>query len=860
MGPSSSTEPTSNSARAQAIYGSLARGDDVSEVMALATLALAEHAHARAAYVAERSRGPDDTPVLLVLGRIGDPAPGAPVVWRDARVGRVLTIGAGGAAFTAAEQGQAWRRGGERCLPLRIGPEVVGVVGLSGVEPGPQEGDDGALEPLLLATAQALQIGREEERQLQLRAEAERRAKGLELITALARDFLTVSVERIDGSIQTALDAVGRYVDADRSYAFRVDQGQGIMVNTHEWCAEGVSPQIQNLQRLPMEAFGYLVSELTAGRVVDVRDVDRMPPDRAEEQAVLRAQGIRSVVMVPTLLRGQLVGMVGFDSVRGRRRWDGSDVAILEGLGSVVAHAQERLALEGAMRATEAVTHALGALTEDVVYLRSADPPAVLYVNEAFQRLTGLSPAQTVRDPYLYLAAVHPDDRERVRAAAQEQHHRLFDEIYRVVRPDGAIRHVHDRSFPLPGAHGGPTRIAGIAQDITERVNREETRHQAAKMAALGTLAGGVAHDFNNNLMVILGYANLSLGQVPDDQELRGNLERIMRAGERSAHLTRQLLAFSRKQLVRPERVELDPAVGDLARMLRRVLGEDVLLDLLLGAPGVQLFIDPGSLDQVLMNLAVNARDAMPRGGVLRIRTTMGCEDQLPPGRWSDEPPAGQYACIEVQDSGVGMDQPTLDRLFEPFFTTKGPGKGTGLGLSTVYGVVKQAGGFVHVHSAPDMGSRFSVLLPVAPTEQARLEEVVSRSSEERPGHRARVLVVDDDEGVREVMVRTLRAAGHDVWMASGAGVAEQLVSREDLRFDIVITDVVMPDINGVELAERLHRRDATLPILFVTGYTDDATVQHGLQHETHAILHKPFPPEALARQVSRMLHRVSSG
>ncbi|MCK6506083.1 response regulator [Myxococcota bacterium] len=855
MGHGTSPQPASSAGRAEVIYTSLARGDDVGETMALAAQGLADAVAASAAFVGELSASAGGRTDLLVLGRTGQPRAGAPSLWQQVQVGLVLPVGAQGAVHAAGCLGQPWQRGREWLLPLRIGREVVGVVGLSGVSV-PDDEVPAALAPVLLATAQALVNGREEERLAAVRAEAERRARGLELITALSRDFLTVSVEHVDQAIQTALEVIGRYVDADRSYAFRIDPSQGIMVNTHEWCADGERPRIQDLQRLPLEASTWPMRELVAGRVVDVRDVETMPGERSAEQARLLAQGIRATVMVPTLLRGQLVGMVGFDSVHGRRRWNSADVAILEGLGSVVAHAQERLALEGAMRATEAVTHALGALTEDVIYLRAVDPPAVLYVNEAFQRLTGLSPAQTVRDPFLYLSVVHPDDRDRVRAAAREQHHRLFDEIYRVVRPDGSVRHVHDRSFPLPGAHGGSVRVVGIAQDITERVSRDETRHQAAKMAALGTLAGGVAHDFNNNLMVILGYANLSLGLVSEGDELRANLDRILRAGERSAHLTRQLLAFSRKQLVRPERVELDLAVGDLGRMLRRLLGEDVRLDLALDAPGVTLLIDPGSLDQVLMNLAVNARDAMPRGGVLHIRTCRERLERPRPGRWSDEPPAGLYAVVEVHDTGVGMDEPTLGRLFEPFFTTKGPGKGTGLGLSTVYGVVKQAGGFVHVSSEPGLGSRFSVLLPLAELPHAGADEAGSRPSEERPGDRARVLVVDDDEGVREVMVRTLRAAGHDVWMASGAEVAEQLVARGDLHFDLVVTDVIMPDVNGVQLAERIHARNPSLPILFVTGYTDDATVQHGLRHETHAVLHKPFPPEALTRQVSRMLSR----
>lgn len=399
---------------------------------------------------------------------------------------------------------------------------------------------------------------------------------------------------------------------------------------------------------------------------------------------------------------------------------------------------------------------------------------------------------------------------------------------------------------------GRRTRVV-LATDITERKNLENQLRQAQKMEAIGRLAGGIAHDFNNLLTAIIGYSDIILRDRSTSDGVRPQLEEIRAAGKRAAVLTSQLLAFSRKQLLHLRVLDLNEIVHDIEKMLCRVIGEDVDL-VAISKPDLGMIkADPGQIEQILMNLAVNARDAMPQGGQLTIET---CNIELEDAyvRTHPEVIPGQYVLLAVSDTGHGMDLETQSHIFEPFFTTKEPGKGTGLGLSTVYGIVRQSGGHIWMYSEPDHGATFKIYFPRV-DEVAEPAPLTPDTTSSIHGTET-ILLVEDDRAVRELSRAALEMYGYKVLEAPGGPQALELFGPSVGDIDIVVTDVIMPGMNGAVLVERLHELRPDLNVLFVSGYTEDATIRHGVLAEGVAFLQKPFTPQTLARRVREELDK----
>jgi PAS domain S-box-containing protein len=406
--------------------------------------------------------------------------------------------------------------------------------------------------------------------------------------------------------------------------------------------------------------------------------------------------------------------------------------------------------------------------------------------------------------------------------------------------------------------------VADIISQGIERKRAEEALHaseeqlrQSQKLEAVGQLAGGVAHDFNNLLTVINGYSDLLLRKLNQGDPLRLNIEEIKKAGERAASLTRQLLAFSRRQVLQPKVLKLNAVVSDVDKMLRRLIGEDIDLLTVLEPSLGQIKADPGQIEQVILNLAVNARDAMPQGGKLTIETrNVHLDNQYARKHLSIRP--GHYVMLAVSDTGCGMDSETQAHMFEPFFTTKGQGKGTGLGLSTVYGIVKQSGGNIWVYSEVGKGTTFKVYLP-------RIDEVVeSEEARDTPGElpqgRETVLLTEDEEQVRRMTRVILEMSGYQVLEAKSGDEALSIYKQHEGQIDLVMTDVVMPQMSGRELARNLETLHPGIKVLYMSGYTDDAIVRHGLLDQEIVFLQKPFTPDALTRKVREVLDAAREG
>jgi two-component system, cell cycle sensor histidine kinase and response regulator CckA len=399
----------------------------------------------------------------------------------------------------------------------------------------------------------------------------------------------------------------------------------------------------------------------------------------------------------------------------------------------------------------------------------------------------------------------------------------------------------------IRGDGDGQQLLTYVATDITERKQLEEQFLQAQKMEAIGRLAGGIAHDFNNLLTVIGGSAEfLLVGKDESDPDWEEAVE-VKRAADRAAVLTRQLLAFSRRQLVRPQDIDLNMVVRDAEKMLRRLIGADVVMKTNLAATAPWIHIDPGQIEQVLVNLVINARDAMPLGGALTIGTSV---ESVDPSRGSSfrELQPGDYAVLTVTDTGTGMDESTRARIFEPFFTTKDPGKGTGLGLSTVFGIVSQAGGHVLVQSELGRGSTFQVFLRLM--DAAEQSERVLQQPVATVGGSETILLVEDEPRVRRFARRALEERGYTVLEAAGGLEALELSDAYSEPIQLVLTDVVLPSLNGRELVETLEQRRPGIRVLFTSGYTSDAPLHHRVAELGAPFLHKPFTIDALLRAV----------
>ena len=521
----------------------------------------------------------------------------------------------------------------------------------------------------------------------------------------------------------------------------------------------------------------------------------------------------------------------------------------------LVEHEKERALAEGALRRAEQRFREFADNVEQVFWIRDADGSRVLYASPAYEKVWGRDRSTLYESPTGWRSSIVDEDLSHADAARRARETRAeATETYRISRPDGEVRWVRERAFGSRDESGSIIHIVGTAEDITDSHNLEEHLRQAQKLEAIGQLAGGVAHDFNNILTIIEGFASLIAMETNLSPDGREAIHEIINASSRATRLTRQLLAFGRKQVMQPEPVDLNETILALGSLLQRMLGEQVQLVLDLGPGPSTARVDASMLDQVIMNLVINARDAMPRGGELRIGTFASTLDRGAAEKMGLEP--GAYVGFNVSDSGAGIAPEHLARIFEPFFTTKGPGKGTGLGLATVYGIVSQHRGAVFVRSAPDEGSRFDVWLP-ASTGAARKEAPVSRGTAiplKQPPDAA-ILLVEDDPHVRGLTRTVLEREGYVVYEASHGPEALRVWSAQGGKIDLLLTDMVLPaGMNGTALASELRKQRADLPVLFMSGYSPEVAGRELTESERGHLIQKPASPRVILEAVQRAL------
>jgi two-component system, cell cycle sensor histidine kinase and response regulator CckA len=591
---------------------------------------------------------------------------------------------------------------------------------------------------------------------------------------------------------------------------------------------EGVQPGQAIVARIAVERRPYrsqaVLSELSA-----------------QERDWARREGVAAFAGYPLIVGERLVGVM---AVFTRKVLPEATTATLAAIADSLALGIQGKWAEAILRESEARFRQLTENISEVFWMIDPAKREMLYVSPAYETIWGRTCKSLMEQPQSFFDAIHSDDRPRVLASVEANSDIPYELEYRIVRPDCSVRWIRDRAFPVRDAAGLVIRIAGVAEDVTEKRQLETQLRQSQKMQAIGQLAGGVAHDFNNLLSVIFGHGALLAAAMPLHERLRDSVVEINLAAERAAALTRQLLTFSRRQVFEPRVLDLESVVEESRSLLRRLIGEDVYLAVTTSHGLSRVSVDPGQINQVLMNLALNARDAMPQGGELTIATrdvdfaaaTQTVHPEMRPGR---------YVLLAVIDTGCGMAPEVQARIFEPFFSTKSDN--TGLGLSVVDGIVKQNGGYLAVTSRPGLGTTFSIYLPAV----ERIAEGLPPKPLSGPvtGNET-ILLVEDEDPVREVTALLLESLGYEVLQVSNAKDALNLVENTRAKIDLLFTDVIMPGMSGRELVEALRLRDPGLKVLFQSGYTDDMVIRHGILRAEVAFLQKPFTVDALAKKI----------
>src|SRR5712691_529150 len=554
---------------------------------------------------------------------------------------------------------------------------------------------------------------------------------------------------------------------------------------------------------------------------------------------------------VPLQTPSETIGVLAVQHYEDKNAYSGRDVQFLSSVGGQIALAIERKRTEEALRKSESVFRLLFSHNPLPTWLFDKETLQFLEVNDKAVEQYGYSREEFLQ---LRLTDVRPEsDVPLLKKRLERPWGALMPPaVWRHKRKDGRVFEAEITSHDLE--FGGRRATLVVAQDVTERKHLEDQLRQAQKMEAVGRLAGGVAHDFNNLLMIVKGHSELLLQESVTNEKVRRKAEQIDKAADRATALTRQLLAFSRMQVLQPKVISLNSIVKELGHLLPRLIGEDVELLVRTGDRLGLVRADANQIEQVIMNLAVNARDAMPDGGRFCIETSNADLDSSCRTTHAVLTP-GPYFLLTVTDTGTGMDAETQAHIFEPFFTTKEKGKGTGLGLATVYGVVKQSGVFIWVYSELGDGTTFKRYLP-------RVEELAERASQpaQVPARAGRgtetVLVVEDEAPVRSVARQVLERHGYTVLEAPSAEAALDIVARYSGAIHLLLTDVVMPGLNGRELATRLATLRPDAKVIFMSGYTDDAVTRHGVLEPGSAYVQKPFTPDAIARKVREVLDR----
>jgi two-component system cell cycle sensor histidine kinase/response regulator CckA len=677
------------------------------------------------------------------------------------------------------------------------------------------------------------------------RKQAEERLRRRNRELGLLNQIIATSASDLEPEalLETACRELARAFDVPRVAVALLNAEKTQAVVTAEYCAEGWP---MTLHEAILVEGNQAFQHLLAHKVPLVVDDTQSDPRLAAIRELMRQRGTVSLLLLPLVAEGEVVGSLDLDAAE-PRHFSSEEVNLAWSVADQTAGALARARLA---QAHQRLIIAIEQAAEGVVITDTQG--LVLYINPAFESITGRSRAETVGQTSLAFAG---DNRPNAILYEQAWAALKAGKVWqgRFVRRTkaGAPAGVAATVTPVRGESGAIVSYVAVIRDITRELQLEEQYRQAQKMEVVGQLTAGIAHDFNNLLTAINGFAELMQLELPADDPLQETTDKILSSGRRAADLVRQLLAFSRKQIMEPQVLNLNKVVGDMDKMLRRIIGEHIDLRVCLASELWPVKVDPAQINQVIVNLAVNARDAMPDGGHLTIETANVVLDEDDVAHYLEGQP-GQYVLLVISDDGIGMSDKVKAHLFEPFFTTKEVGQGTGLGLATVFGIVKQSDGHIRVYSEEGRGTTFKIYLPLA----QEMADALPGGEETGalPRGTEMVLLVEDDLTVGELVHRLLTQHGYAVLMASSGAEALVLARQYGGEIQLLLTDVVMPGLSGAALAEQLAEIQPTLKVLFMSGYTNDAIVHHGVLEPGISFLQKPFGPADLLRKVRAVL------
>ncbi len=685
--------------------------------------------------------------------------------------------------------------------------------------------------------------------------ELQYRLKFQHLITKVSSQFINLHPAQIDDEIDHTLKQIGEFADADRSYVFQFSDDHKFVSCTHEWCAEEIEPAIQRIQNAPVQIYPWSMEKFLAGDMLIVPSVRDLPPEAIEEKIEFEKQGVQSVLCVPMVISGKVMGFIGLDSVREPKMWAEDTNSLLKIVGQVFANALENKKTRQALQESEERLRTVFETFPDPVTIIQLEDGRCVDINSAFTRVTGWRHEEVIDKTAADLDIWHnPRDREKLTAGIA-QHGKIENLEARFRLKDGRIITAL-MSAVLIRLRNKP-HILTITRDISELKAAQQEREQlktqliqAQKMEAIGTLAGGIAHDFNNILGAIIGYAEMALYDTRKDSMEHYNIDQVLRAGHRAKDLVKQILAFSRKSEQDKKIISLAPIVREALKLLRASLPTTIEIRQNIESDLDTIFADPTQIHQVMMNLCTNAAHAMAdTDGVLNVKL-QNVDLDIKRATQYPELKSGSYVKLTISDTGHGMDAATMERIFDPYFTTKELDKGTGMGLAVVHGIVKGHGGGIQVQSAPGKGTRFDILFPV----MGKQMESETEELKALPSGNEHILFVDDEETLIDLAKSMLQKLGYQVQTRTSPVEALKTFEAAPHQFDLVISDMTMPGMTGDNLASELMKFRSDIPVIICTGYSERIDERRAKDLGIKGLIMKPFTIRRLSKIVRHVL------